>query len=303
MKVIIKKLFNKLGLSITRYPYSLSKYIKVFKNWRGIPWTKNYQTAKFGQILNTLDNPELSKVFSDCQKLPEKFGHGFDERCIEYPWLFNRLPKNIAHILDAGSVLNFDVILEQPIFQKAKLDILTLAPEHNCFFQKGISYLYHDLRNIPIKDNFYDVVVCLSTLEHVGCDNRIYTADPNYVENKFDDFTKVMQELHRVLKPDGSLFLSVPYGKYKNYGLFQQFDRPLLDQAIAAFGDTKQITETFYKYSEDGWQISTPEACADCEYAQWVVNLWQTGQKPSKQLVDPDYAAAARAVACVQLIK
>jgi hypothetical protein len=36
-----------------------------------------------------------------------------------------------------------------------------------------------------------------------------------------------MKELRRVLKPKGRLFLTVPYGIHRDYGLFQQFDHAL----------------------------------------------------------------------------
>jgi hypothetical protein len=88
----------------------------------------------------------------------------------EYSWLLAHLQSGPEIFLDAGSALNHAFILEQPVLEKKKLHILTLAPESNCFWQKGISYLYHDLRSIPIRDGYYDAIVGLSTLEHVGCD-------------------------------------------------------------------------------------------------------------------------------------
>lgn len=50
-----------------------------------------------------------------------------------------------------------------------------------------------DLVNIPVEDNRYDTIICNAVLEHV----------------QFPD--RVMQELRRVLKPDGSLVLCVPF--------------------------------------------------------------------------------------------
>ncbi len=276
--------------------------VKKFLVSGKIPWTNGYQVYKFDLIKSILKDEKLLSTFAEKQTLPNHFGYGLDERCVEYPWLFSHLPENAQTILDAGSILNHEIIINQPHLKNKKIHILTLAPEENCFYQHKISYLYDDLRQIPIQNNYYDAIICLSTLEHIGCDNSHYTNEPAGQENRPQDFIQAIQELKRVLKPGGNLFLSVPYGKYKNHGLFQQFDRQLLTQAIQAFGDYQSLTETFYKYDKNGWQITTDQACEDCEYAQWVVNLWQTGQTPSKELVDPDYAAAARAVACIQLI-
>ena len=120
--------------------------------------------------------------------------------------------------MDAGSALNHDYILEHPIFEKKKLHILTLAPEANCFWKRGVSYLFEDLRNIPTRDSSYDTIVCLSTLEHVGCDNTWYSGQTVHRERHSEDFVIAMQELSRVLKPGGRLFLTVPFGSHRHFG-------------------------------------------------------------------------------------
>lgn len=293
-------LLDKIKLIRGKTPKQLlQNYVKQGR----VPWSPGYDLYKQRLITQTLKDKELLTQFKLNQSLPQNYGYGVDERCVEYPWLFSHFSQQTETVLDAGSVLNHEFILEQPIFEHKKLHILTLAPEGNCFYQKGIGYIYDDLRKIPIQDHYYDVVVCLSTLEHIGCDNSLYINNEAYQEKQLQDFTQVMQELNRVLKPGGSLFLSVPYGKYKNYGIFQQFDQKLLGQAIKAFGTTQKTQETFYQYTSQGWQVSNAEACVNCEYTEWIANLWKTKQTPSAKLIDPDNAAAARAVACIHFIK
>ena len=61
-----------------------------------------------------------------------------------------------------------------------ELTIVTLAPEPVAFTSLGVSYLYGDLRQLPFRDDWFDEVACLSTLEHVGMDNAVYgAAGPN----------------------------------------------------------------------------------------------------------------------------
>jgi len=57
---------------------------------------------------------------------------------------------------------------------------------------------YCDLETIPVEDNTYDAIVCNQVLEHVKRPNN------------------VIQEFHRILKPNGQLFISVPqcYGSH-----------------------------------------------------------------------------------------
>jgi len=268
---------------------------------RKAPWSLGYSFYRKDFILESLSNLSLLKQFRNSASLPSDYGIGIDERCIEYPWLFSQLPSEAKFLLDAGSVLNFDFILDQIDLSSKQLHIMTLAPENNCFWKRGISYLYGDLRNIPIKDEYYDAIVCISTLEHIGLDNTLYTHYQTSREDKTQDFIYAVKELRRVLKPGGVLLLSVPFGTYRNFGSFQQFDRALLDQSIEAFGKAKVI-ETFYRYTAEGWQIAQAANCAECEYVEWVAKQsWQQSNQPLP--VEPDLAAAARAVACVQLIK
>jgi SAM-dependent methyltransferase len=261
------------------------------------PWSPGYEPFKQQTIQATLQDQSLLEVFGKSKSLPKGYGLYLDERCVEYPWLFSKLPDTAQYVLDAGSVLNYEYLLEQTYFFNKHLHITTLAPEYQCFWGKGISYLFEDLRQLPIKDKFYDAIVCLSTLEHVGLDNTQYAQGKRYSENRSNDYRLAITELRRILKPGGSLFLSVPFGKYQNFGDFQQFDAALLADAIAAFGPAQLIEQTYFKHSTDGWQVATEADCADCEYVQPDEWLTQIPGKPKPS----DGAAAARSVACVHL--
>ncbi|NEP88742.1 MAG: class I SAM-dependent methyltransferase [Okeania sp. SIO2C2] len=274
----------------------IKKYIEAGQ----IPWYPGYLVYRQQLISETLSNSDLMSKFQLNQSLPSGYGYGVDERCVEYPWLFCQLNHNSESILDAGSALNHDFILEQPIWQNKKLHILTLSPEFNCHWKRGISYLFEDLRSIPIQDNYYDQIACISTLEHIGLDNRQFTGKDTDKQKKSQDFLLAIQEMHRVIKACGSLLLTVPFGKYSNLGTQQVFDDNLLEQAISAFNPS-DITRTFFSYTQKGWQFSSVEQCKKCEYVDWI--MLPEEKRPNKFPVQLDNAAAARAVACVKLVK
>ena len=56
------------------------------------------------------------------------------------------------------------------------LHVVTLAPEEEAYPFLDVSYLFADLRRLPLRDETYDRVVSMSTLEHVGMDNSYYGA-------------------------------------------------------------------------------------------------------------------------------
>ena len=270
-----------------------------------VPWSRTYIAYQRDFVIGAIEDECLMRTFKDGLSLPAGYGIGVDERCVEYPWLFSCFPTNPGKVLDAGSVLNYDYILDQPAIEEGDLTILTLGPEEGaCYYMKGVSYLFADLRDIPIRDNFFDFIVCLSTLEHVGMDNTIFTGKSRYAENRPTDFVMVMKEFRRILKPRGTLLLSVPYGKYQNMGMQQQFDKALLTEAMEAFGPVDRSSKTFYNYQSSGWQVAGEGECGEAQYNDWIAQFWTKGVPiPQIVRVESDLAAAARAVACVQMVK
>lgn len=270
-----------------------------------VPFSYGYLEYRMQVILNTLNDPDLMARFRQGTPLPDGYGYAVSERCVEYPWMFSQLPQDAARVLDAGSTLNHEGLVNYLTkyfdLSKSHLHIMTLAPEKEAFYQHGISYIYEDLRDIPLRDEYYDVIVCLSTLEHVGFDNFNYSDDPTFRENNPDDYLKVMAEFRRVLKPGGTLLLSVPYGKaVRDYETFQLFNEQTLEKAVAAFGRA-QVARTFFKYAAAGWQFSEQADCNNAVPVDWIMRPQSRFDEPFP--VQPDGAASSRAIACVKFQK
>lgn len=243
---------------------------------------QGYRTHQARAIAHALADSTILHQFRDNGSLPMGYGIGLTDRCIELPWTLSRIKDGPGRLLDAGSALNHRHTLNYQSIKHKDLHIMTLAPETNCFWRRQISYLYGDLRAIPTQDSYYDIVSCVSVLEHVGCDNSEY-AGPAHREDRPGDFVQVVRELRRVLAPGGVLLFTVPFGRYAHHGWFQQFDLPLLQCAINAFGARQSLEWAFYRSMADGWNVVNPSACADCCYDQ--------------------EAFTATAVACVRLTK
>ena len=298
MKKYIEKLIRACGYDIRKIHKNYGKVINTYIQGGRVPWQTGYNEYKEHYIVKQLTDKSVMQSFFDGASLPEKYGMGLDERCVEYPWLFSHF-KNIAEkILDAGSVLNFSYLLESEQLKQKNVTIMTLAPEQNCFWNKGVSYHYGDLACTPFKNNCFDKIVCLSTLEHIGMDNRIYTKDEQSLINA-EAYQTALLELKRILKPGGSIYLSVPYGKHRDYEYFQQFDRGMVEKIVDVF-QPKSVISKIYAYSPDGWQVSDLDSSKDMEYSEYALSLMR---KELPANLDDDGAAAARAVACLLLEK
>ncbi len=272
----------------------------AFERSGSVPWSDGYAIHRSRVIASTLADEQAMDVFRRGQPLPAGFGYGLDERCVEVPWVLSRLSRETGRVLDAGSALNFLYLLELPLWRQIDLHILTLAPETNCFWQRGISYLFEDLRDLPQRDGLYDQVISISTLEHVGFDNREF-AGAGRLEFRPEDFRRAVSELARVLKVGGRALMTVPYGVPERLSGHQVFDAQGLTNLVDAFGPAESRL-SHYRYDEKGWQLAGPEACTDRRFVDWI------SRPPAERArspfpVQPDGAAAARSVACIELVK
>ena len=165
---------------------------------------------------------------------------------------------------------------------------MTLAPEPVAFTSLGVSYLYGDLRTLALRDDWFDEVVCLSTLEHVGMDNAVYGAAGPRAEDPRAEAAQALRELLRVVRPGGRVHLSVPFGRREDHGWLRQLDREDVDDLLAAAGAARH-EETVFRHTRRGWRRSSPR-----------------GEPPAPATTPAqgrarDGAVAARAVLCATI--
>lgn len=295
MRAKLKQVLYEFGLETHRPPLVQAANAFRHKVGRRAPWSGGYVDYRNRFTAAVLADPARLAPFRSGALLPPQYGVGLDERCIEWPWFFACAGMHMSEYLDVGATLNHAHLLRHPFWQDKRLTILTLSPESDCFWRLGISYHFSDLRTMPFQRGWFDEIVCLSTLEHVGMDNSFYSPASEHRQQNTRDFESAVLELRRVLKPGGRLLISVPFGKYQNWGFFQQFDAALLDRAAEVFAPTFR-KDAFYRYQASGWQIASREDCQDCGFSEYMLSLWVPNLPPRKP--DSDLAAAARAVAC-----
>lgn len=250
------------------------------------PWSLGYTVHRKRTIESVLNAGAF-----DPDRVPKGYGVRLDERVVEYPWMFSRLPRGSGRLLDAGSVLNFDFLLDRPVLAEKTVAISTLSPEPRCYFDRGVSYIYEDLRSSGFRDGLFDWIVSLSTVEHIGLDNaKLYSQNVSHQENRPGTHLEAIREFARLLRPGGRLLLSVPFGEHRNHGWFQVFNAAMVDAVIDAFAPSRH-SEWIYQYLSTGWVNSTR---ADAKGATYF-------DIHAHKKHDPDFAAASRAVACLEL--
>lgn len=245
------------------YPWT-PDFIKIFYYLtfgRKRPWSGGYITFKLRYTRKVLENEEMLKKFKTSSPLPRGYGINLDERVVEYPWTLSRIPASQGkNLLDVGSVLNNKVALNSEMVRGKKITIINLAPEEDRF--RGVSYIVGDARKLPFDDNSFHLITCISTLEHIGLDNRRYTKKADGLESEPRDFERAISELKRVAKPNAQVLITVPFGEYQNFDRFQQFNPSMVKKIIEIFNPSKYHID-YYKYGEEGWNISTEELCRD----------------------------------------
>lgn len=266
-----------------------AKSERWIKNGR-IPGTNGYSSARWRAIERGLAEPQS-----------QGFGYGdagLDERVVEYPWAFHRLRSRWppgTPILDAGSVLNHPRILAYCRREGIHpISIVTLHYEGRAEVSDEVRYEFADLRHLPYRDGWFSSVICLSTLEHVGMDNRMYGDSASGSESPTHEALRAMQELRRVTQVGGLLLLSVPFGARDHRPWIRIVDGDALRSLVQAPGwrvdDTRIVRAT-----RDGWREST---VADSETAGY--NEPARGRHAGKRSA-PEWVAAAEAVALVEL--
>jgi SAM-dependent methyltransferase len=172
---------------------------------------------------------------------------GTDERVIEIPWVLSRLRE--------GRVLEVGYAYAEPAYLAAlvaelpgELVGVDLAEAE----APGIETVRADVRDLPFADAAFDQVLLVSTIEHVGADNTVYGLA---AEADAEGRLEALRELRRVLRPGGSLLVTVPLGEPGDHGWFRQDDVRGWTRLFARAGFFVEEQEA-YELLDEGWRAA-----------------------------------------------
>jgi len=276
--------------------YALKNYLRSDRR----PWRFGYYAYRNRYLAESISNPSILEIFLKSKPLPPDYGFRLDARVVEIPWVLARVALRTGRLLDAGSSLNYDFVLTAPLLSNKKITIVTLSPEVTCLWKAGVSYVFGDLRSLDFRDECFDTIVCISTIEHVGMDNFLYTGQKGDGQSDPQDFLLALGELKRVLKKGGVLYITFPFGRFEDHGWFQQLDASLTDQLIKEFAP-ETLNETVFGYEPSGWQLSNRTSCAQSQF--FDVHKSKYFDPDSSIEYPSDFPAGERAVMCLELCK
>jgi SAM-dependent methyltransferase len=168
---------------------------------------------------------------------------GSDERAIETSWCLARY-RGEARVLDVGYAF------AKPAYLAALVNLgapALVAVDIADAVVPGVKSVRADVRSLPLERNSFDVVFCISTLEHVGADDDRYGR--GLASGGIDE---ALRELRRV---GGRILITVPSGEPGDYGWFVQ-DEP--DGWRTRFRDAGFLVfeDELYELTSKGWRAA-----------------------------------------------
>jgi glycosyltransferase involved in cell wall biosynthesis/SAM-dependent methyltransferase len=207
----------------------------------------------------------------------DTLGPDTTERVVEVPWVLSRW-RGEPRVLDAGYAFASDTyltaLLALPIQCLHGVDAAA-RPVRGMLRSRG------DLRALPYREEAFDLVLCVSTIEHVGRDNTAYgLGGPPRAQGDL----AAVREIERTLARGGRALVTVPFGRAEVRPEFVQYDPPGWDALVSA---TRLVVEErqAYRLTGRGWEL-----CEDVE----EMAMLRYGD---------DGAPAARGVLCAALRK
>lgn len=183
------------------------------------------------------------------------------ERVVEVPWVLSRY-RGEETVLDVGPAYAVTWYTRQLARLRIReLHGIDLRPVRI----KGMRVSVGDVRNLPYEDGYFELVTCISTLEHVGLENRDQYGASGALSGGGD--VQGLREFGRVLKKGGRVLITVPFGRLQHFDWMTQYDLRTWNQLLTNAGFT--ATElALYEYSpDDGWRLrGTPTGLESGEY-------------------------------------
>jgi len=152
-----------------------------------------------------------------------------DSRIVEIPLMFNMIPFPRKRILDVGCRYSlFSIQLASLGHEAHGIDINNYKRKHPNFrFREG------DIIKSGYPKNYFDIVVSLSTIEHIGLGRY---NDKSNVKGDID----AIKEIYRITKLGGQILITLPFGKPVDTDWYRVYDIERIRKLLTGFKINKK---------------------------------------------------------------
>jgi SAM-dependent methyltransferase len=176
---------------------------------------------------------------------------GTNERSVEVPWALQRV-GSARRVLDVGCSTS-DYLAElaraEPIEGRRVYGLDPDAPRPI----RNVGALKGTIVAPPFPTACFDLILCISTVEHVGL--------PIYGQHEFPHGDILaMRHMRRLLAPGGRLLLTVPFGRAQVNPWFRVYDRGGLRRLAGGF---RMLSAALYRLRPEGEGRYEPCGAAD----------------------------------------
>ena len=170
------------------------------------------------------------------------------DRDIEWSWVSAHIPYGPGEALDFGPGASFlGLIAAQRGFEVTAID---LEPVHWYYVHKKLHFVQGDILKVDLPAKHFDLIINCSTVEHVGLTGRY-----GKTENKPDGDLEAMALLRELMKPGGTMLLTIPAGQDAVYSpLHRVYGEERLPRLLEGYRIEK---EAFWvKDKKNRWQLT-----------------------------------------------
>ena len=187
--------------------------------------------------MNMINKEKILARFRDYGiKSLKLFGY-HTSRSREYDFILNNVSPRKATIMDIGSVGS---LLPLKIAKKGH-KVFTVDTREYHEKHSNITSINKDINSTDFPENFFDEIICVSVLEHIGMSAY---GDPTYKDG--DELT--VQVFAKILKNSGKLLITMPFaGEYKISPWLDTYEKIYDYKSVTTlFENWKIIKEEYY---------------------------------------------------------
>jgi SAM-dependent methyltransferase len=239
------------------------------------PLLRRVYSARYRREVELIERElrQLSGNWNDFPKLQNT--KAMTERVVEVPWVLSRYHGE-THVLDIGTTNANSLYLRYLQGLRIK-DLHGVDLARRRF--RNIRMHVADVRDMPFPDSHFELVLCISTIEHIGLNNERYSVNP---QPEAEGDLATLKEIHRVLAPKGRVLVTTPCGLPGTYEWYRQYDVARWRNLVSEAG-FEHVALDLYDHSDAGWHRVSEAAPP--------AHAYQSG------------APAATGVICAELIK